>query len=149
MGQVTRKRHAQIHVGSEGDIVDILLPAAALHLSCKALDLVQVTLAESPWIGEQLGVLLESPSWWTVSYELAPTDRKNEYLAAFDLSWALIAIAGPAAMAGIVASGAFGWLFYGVVLAVAAAAGTWLARRRATRMDTSRAPVTLPGALPE
>ena len=91
-----------------------------------------------------LGELLESPSWWTVSYELAPAARKNEYLAAFDLSWALIAIAGPAAMAGIVASGALGWLFYGVALTVAAAAGTWLARHRAARIDASCAPAAPP-----
>jgi MFS family permease len=90
-----------------------------------------------------LGELLESPSWWTVSYELAPADRKNEYLAAFDLTWALIAIAGPAAMAGIVALGATGWLLYGLVLGVAAAAGTWLAQRREARMGHLRSPPAL------
>ncbi len=90
------------------------------------------------------GELLESPSWWTLSYELAPAGRKNEYLAAFDLSWALIAIAGPAAMAGIVALGAAGWLLYSLILAIAAAAGTWLARRRAAQLSATHFPVVLP-----
>ena len=78
-----------------------------------------------------IGELLESPSWWTVSFELAPAGRRNEYLAAFDLSWALVAIAGPAAMAGIVALGSAGWVLYGLVLLLAAAGGTVLIRRRA------------------
>lgn len=79
------------------------------------------------------GELLESPSWWTLSYELTPPDRKNEYMAAFDLSAAAVGIAGAPAMAAIVALGAPGWLLYGVVLLATAAAGRLLAGRRARR----------------
>jgi hypothetical protein len=76
-----------------------------------------------------------------VSYELAPAGRKDEYLAAFDLSWALIGIAGPGAMAGIVALGSRGWLLYGLALLLAAACGTALTHRRFTRMaDAGKVP---------
>jgi MFS family permease len=81
-----------------------------------------------------LGELLESPSWWTLSFELAPAEHRNEYMAAFDLSGASMTIVGPLAMAGIVAIGAPGWLLYGAAMLVTAACGTVIARRRAARM---------------
>jgi MFS family permease len=88
-----------------------------------------------------LGELLESPSWWTVSYELAPARRKDEYLAAFDLSWAVVAIAGPAAMAAVVSLDSLGWLLYGGVLLLAAGFGTTVVQRRAAAMPShSEAP---------
>jgi MFS family permease len=86
-----------------------------------------------------LGELLESPSWWTVSYELAPVALKDEYLAAFDLSWALVTIVGPASMAGIVAFGSTGWVVYGVVLLLAAVCGSALIRRRVGRATKTEA----------
>jgi MFS family permease len=76
------------------------------------------------------GELTESPSWWTLSYKLAPEQRRSEYLSAFDLCWAVVAIAGPAAMVLVVSAGTAGWLGYGLVLVLAAAAGTALARGR-------------------
>jgi hypothetical protein len=81
------------------------------------------------------GELLESPSWWTVSYELSPAGRKDEYLAAFDLSWGVVAIAGPAAMAAVVSLDSLGWLLYGGVLLLAAASGTAVIGRRAGRLS--------------
>ncbi|MEV7010664.1 MFS transporter [Streptosporangium sp. NPDC051022] len=83
------------------------------------------------------GELLESPSWWTISYRLAPAERKNEYLAAFDLSWAMVAIAGPAGAAVLVSQGSAGWIGYAVLLVGAALSGTWLAVRRARRMNVA------------
>jgi protein-S-isoprenylcysteine O-methyltransferase Ste14 len=80
-----------------------------------------------------LGELLESPSWWTLSMQLAPADRKNEYLAAFDLCWALIGIGGPALMTAVVVAGPAGWVGYGIVLLGAAGGAGALATRRAKR----------------
>jgi MFS family permease len=125
------------------------VPAArrGIKVSALAFCVMAVLLALTPWaptpvavalvgaaaVALTFGELLESPSWWTVSYELAPAGRKDEYLAAFDLSWAFIGIAGPGAMAGIVTLGSSGWLLYGLALVLAAACGTALVRRRSTR----------------
>lgn len=92
------------------------------------------------------GEMWESPSWWTVSYELAPPARRNEYLSAFDLSWAVVGILGPAAMAAVVAGGARGWLLYGATLLLAAVVASWLVRTRAARVAAST-PVQPAGAL--
>jgi hypothetical protein len=81
-----------------------------------------------------LGELQESPAWWTLSMSLARPGRTSEYLAAFDLSWALVGIAGPAAMAAVVSAGSVGWLVYGALLPVAGLAGTALAGRRAAHL---------------
>jgi MFS family permease len=115
--------------------------AVLLALTPSAPTSVAVALVGAAAIALTFGELLESPSWWTVSYELAPAGRKDEYLAAFDLSWALIGIAGPGAMAGIVALGSSGWLLYGLALLLAAACGTALTHRRFTRMaDAGKVP---------
>jgi hypothetical protein len=70
------------------------------------------------------GEMLESPAWWTISFELAPAERRTEYLGAFALNYELVAIAGPALMALLVQSGAIGW----GVLAAAFVASTAAAR---------------------
>ncbi|MGE7391101.1 MFS transporter [Streptomyces sp. NPDC004126] len=88
------------------------------------------------------GEMLESPAWWTISYELAPADRKNEYLAAFDLSTGIVSIAGPVAMALVVGADATGWLVYGAVLLAAAGVGALLTGRRARRMGVPAAAAT-------
>jgi MFS family permease len=49
--------------------------------------------------------LTESPSWWSLSYELAPERRRTEYFSAFDLSWAVVGMAGPAEMVPVVSGG--------------------------------------------
>lgn len=84
-----------------------------------------------------VGELLESPSWWTLSFELAPAEHRNEYMAAFDLSGASMTIVGPLAMAGIVAIGAPGWLVYAAAMLVTAACGIVIARSRAARMPVA------------
>ena len=70
-----------------------------------------------------LGEMTESPAWWTLAYELAPPGRSTEYLAAFDLSYALLNIAGPPLLVLVVDHGSTGWLAYaaGVVAALALA----------------------------
>lgn len=79
-----------------------------------------------------IGEMLESPSWWTLSYELAPPARKDEYLAAFDLCFGVMGIVGPMAMALVVAHGAAGWASYAGVLVVALlTAGRLVPRRHA------------------
>jgi MFS family permease len=100
-------------------------------------------------IAATLGEMLESPSWWTLSYELAPDERKNEYLAAFDLSWALVGILGPSIMAGVVSLGGLGWIAFGVALVIASLLATWLAGRRAGRMAGSAAISQTDGKGPE
>ena len=123
------------------------VPAAVrgLRRSALAFGAMAVLVAFAPRAGSGLAVLLlvmaavaltlgeltESPSWWTLSYELAPPERKSEYLSAFDLSWAVVGIAGPAAMVLVVSAGAAGWLGYAAVLVVAAVTAVVLAGERA------------------
>nr|WP_296074926.1 MFS transporter [uncultured Actinoplanes sp.] len=70
-----------------------------------------------------LGEMTESPAWWTLAYEQAPRERTTEYLAAFDLSYALLNIAGPPLLVLVVGHGSTGWAAYaaGVVAALALA----------------------------
>lgn len=109
--------------------------------------IIAVTARASTWLAIPLlllaaisltvGELLESPSWWTLSFELAPAEHRNEYMAAFDLSGASMTIVGPLAMAGIVAIGAPGWLVYAAAMLVTAACGIVIARSRAARMPVA------------
>jgi MFS family permease len=85
-----------------------------------------------------VGEMLESPSWWTISYELAPPARKDEYLAAFDLCYGLMGIVGPMAMALVVAGGALGWAGYAAVLIVALVAAGRLAPHRDAEEATAQ-----------
>ena len=78
-----------------------------------------------------LAELVESPSWWTVSFELAPPSRRDEYLAAFDLSASLVALVGPALLTVVVAAGFFGWIGYGAAAILAAILASAVVRRRA------------------
>ncbi|TDB91387.1 MFS transporter [Actinomadura sp. KC216] len=80
-----------------------------------------------------LGELLESPAFWTLSYELAPADHRSEYMSTFDLNRAGMSIAGPPAMAAVVALGVTGWLLYAAALLAAGYGGAWIASRRTTR----------------
>lgn len=109
--------------------------AGLLALTAHASALVAVGLVGIAALALTLGELLESPSWWTLSMLLAPAERKNEYLAAFDLCWALVGIAGPTLMTVVVSSGSAGWIGYGVVLLGAAGLGGMLATRRVQRFS--------------
>jgi MFS family permease len=113
--------------------IAFLVMAGLVALTAGSSRLLAVPLLLLAALALTLGELLESPSWWTLSYELAPAEHKNEYMAAFDLSGAAMAIVGPVAMAGIVAAGAPGWLLYALAVLLAAICGSFLARRRAAR----------------
>src|SRR5262249_22708125 len=58
--QVTGQRHPQVRVRPQADIVDVLPSAAAFQLLKKAVQLVQVAVAQRPRIGEQLRFLLQA-----------------------------------------------------------------------------------------
>jgi MFS family permease len=130
-------------------ITQVRHAARGIRLAAVAFCVMAALLAVTPWtpalvavgllivvaLALTAGELFESPSWWTLSFELAPADRRTEYLSAFDLSWAVVGIAGPAAMAGVVALGPAGWLLYGCLMVAAAAGGLALVRRRARRLD--------------
>ncbi|WP_194892146.1 MFS transporter [Catenulispora pinisilvae] len=107
--------------------------AGLLALTAHAPALLAVALIGIAALTLTMGELLESPSWWTLSMLLAPANRRNEYLAAFDLCWALVGIFGSALMTVVVSAGPAGWLCYGAALLAAAAAGRLLASRRAAR----------------
>ncbi|HST47608.1 MFS transporter [Jatrophihabitans sp.] len=83
--------------------------------------------------------LWESPSWWTLSFELAPVARRDEYLATFDVSSSLVALVGPAAMTLIVAAGPGGWVAYGVVALLAAGLTSLAVRPRVAIAEPSEA----------
>lgn len=66
------------------------------------------------------GEMYESPAWWTLSFELAPKERSAEYLATFDIAYAIVNIVGPPLAAVIVSHDVTGWIGYAAVLAAAA-----------------------------
>lgn len=108
--------------------------------------LIALTIWTAAWLSVALlllgavaltvGEMLESPSWWTLSYELAPPARKDEYLAAFDLCFGVMGIVGPMAMALVVAGGVAGWAGYAGVLVVALFTAGRLAPRRHAEVAT-------------
>jgi MFS family permease len=79
------------------------------------------------------GEMLESAAWWTVSFELAPAERRAEYLGVFSLNYEIVFIAGPTLMALLVNSGLAGW---GVLAALFLAAA--LAARLLVKGATER-----------
>jgi MFS family permease len=123
----------------------------AIGLSAVAFCVMSAALVLTPHAGVVIGVVLflvvaaaltvgelcESPAWWTVSFKLAPKAQVTEYLSAFDLCWAVVGVAGPAAMAGVVALGPSGWVWYGVLVVLAGAAAVILIRRRAPLFDVA------------
>ena len=128
------KRAATVRAALRGLRLSALAFAAMavlVALTARAPTGVAVLLLAAGAVALTVGELTESPSWWTLSYELAPAERKNEYLAAFDLSWAVVGIAGPVAMVLVVSAGAAGWLVYAAVLAAAATAAGLLVGQRA------------------
>jgi MFS family permease len=70
-----------------------------------------------------MGELWHSAGAWGISFELAPVDRRTEYLAVFNLGTIVQGIVGPPLVTALVLPlGTPGWLMIGVVLMVAAAA---------------------------
>jgi MFS family permease len=74
------------------------------------------------------GEMLESAAWWTVSFELAPADRRSEYLGVFSLNYEIVFIAGPTLMALLVNSGLAGWGVLAALFLAAALAGRLLVK---------------------
>lgn len=107
-----------------------LLIACTTHASA----LTATVLMTAAAIALTFGELYESPAWWTVSYELAPADRRDEYLSAFDMSGSVVGIAGPLLLAGVVALGSLGWVLYAAVFVLAGAAAAALIAHRAARL---------------
>jgi MFS family permease len=109
----------------------------ALAVAPRATTVVSVLLMLMVAVTLTLGELCESPAWWTVAFEFAPETRRTEYLSAFDLCWAIVGVAGPAAMAAVVALGPLGWVLYGAVVALAGFTAVALIRRRETPLVTA------------
>ncbi|MEV4709545.1 MFS transporter [Actinoplanes sp. NPDC049316] len=63
------------------------------------------------------GEMWQSAGSWTVSYDLAPAERRAEYLSAFSLGSTVQSIVGPVLLTSIVVrQGAVGWLGLGALL---------------------------------
>ena len=73
-----------------------------------------------------VGEMLESPAWWTISFELAPAESRTEYLGVFSLNYEIVAILGPALMAVLVEAGTGGWIVLALAFVAAAGLATWL-----------------------
>jgi MFS family permease len=92
------------------------------------------------------GELFQSAGGWSLSYLLAPTRSRAEYLATFNLGTSMQLVLGPMLVTvGIVGNGSFGWLgLAGCFLMAAAAVGplaAGAARRPAlATMDSKRNP---------
>jgi MFS family permease len=108
--------------------------AVLLALSPVASPALATVIVGAAAIAVTFGELLESPSWWTLAYELAPEKQRDQYLASFDLCWGLVGIAGPIAMSAIVALGTLGWAIYGVAMLLAMACAKTLGLRRYATM---------------
>ncbi|MEU1176834.1 MFS transporter [Streptomyces sp. NPDC005820] len=65
------------------------------------------------------GEMTDTSSWWVISIDLAPADRRAEYLTTFDISTPATEIIGPTAMVLVVALGSTGWLAFGALVFVA------------------------------
>jgi MFS family permease len=125
----------------------VAFAAMALLIACTAhaSALAATVLMAAASVALTFGELYESPAWWTVSYELAPADRRDEYLSAFDISSSVVGIAGPVALAGVVALGGLGWVLYAAVFALAGTVALALvARRTSYRGRPAGAPAPAP-----
>jgi MFS family permease len=83
-----------------------------------------------------VGEMLESPAWWTLSYELAPAGRTDEYLAAFDLNFAALNIVGPPVLVLVVYRGWPGWTGYVLGMMAATAVAHAVVRSAAAPVRT-------------
>ena len=76
------------------------------------------------------GELLQSAAGWTISHELAPPQRRSQYLSTFQLGISVQAIAAPWLITRAVFPTAGGWLIFAAVVAVAGIGmGLTVARR--------------------
>ncbi|MCX5408779.1 MFS transporter [Streptomyces sp. NBC_00335] len=65
------------------------------------------------------GEMTDTASWWVISIDLAPADRRAEYLTTFDISTPATEIIGPTSMVLVVALGSTGWLAFGALVLIA------------------------------
>lgn len=130
---VTRARRS-IRLSAAAFLLMSGVLATAAHLD-RWLGLAGIALAA---ILLTAGELLESPAWWTLSFNHAPPAVRSEYLASFDLCWGLVAIAGPPLMVVVVQAGTVGWLGYGAAFVVAGLVGSATSERM---VDHERAEV--------
>ncbi|MEU8927433.1 hypothetical protein AB0D10_42065 [Kitasatospora sp. NPDC048545] len=84
-----------------------------------------------------VGENLHAVAGWQLSFDLAPADRRTEYMAVFNLGLGLQNVVGPALMTSLVlGAGPTGWLLLATLFT-----GSALACRAA---GTQRAPLPLP-----
>ncbi|MDT3442556.1 hypothetical protein [Pseudofrankia sp. BMG5.37] len=85
-----------------------------------------------------LGEITQVGSAWTVSFTIAPPDRRNAYLAAFSLGRAFSRAVGPLLMTGaVLALGRAGWLTLAAVFALAAVAPLLVTKQSALTSSTA------------
>jgi MFS family permease len=107
----------------------------ALFASAGVLDAVTASIAiVAGAVALTWGEMLESAAWWTVSFELAPEDRRSEYLGVFALNYEIVFIVGPTLMAVLVASGPAGWGVLAALFLTAAVIASSLAESAASRL---------------
>jgi MFS family permease len=58
------------------------------------------------------GEMLESPSWWTLSFDLAPQSVRAKYMATFDMGASLTTVIGPSLIVTVISYGPMGWLAF-------------------------------------
>lgn len=134
-------------------VSDVTSALAGLRTSTFAFCTMAITIAVTALVSRPLAVVLmfaaavlltigemfESSSWWTISFELSPENRRSEYLAAFDLCWGIVSVLGPSLMAAVVAFGTRGWLAYGAALLIVSLAAQSIVKRRQVILERSPA----------
>jgi MFS family permease len=101
----------------------LCLAAASLGLAAAPAHSVPVTVAifTGAIVLLTIGEVTQVGSAWTLSFAIAPPERRNAYLAAFSMGRALSRATGPLLMTGVVlALGDFGWIALAVVFTAAA-----------------------------
>ncbi|MEV4628242.1 MFS transporter [Micromonospora sp. NPDC049523] len=86
-----------------------------------------------------LGELWHSAGAWGISFELAPPDRRTEYLAVFNLGTIVQGIVGPTLVTALVLPhGGWGWLLLGTALLLVAVTVPAVVRRATPPLDARR-----------
>ena len=115
-------------MGSSGPSLRSVRAASALDPITASVAIVAGAVALT-W-----GEVLESAAWWTVSFELAPADRRQEYLGVFSLNYEILIIAGPTLMAVLVNVGVAGWGVLAALFLAAAIAARLLVEGAVSRL---------------
>jgi len=118
--------------------------AAALAACCLLLGLsagagvmVATVLVLAAVVLLTAGEMWQSAGSWGVSYELAPAERRAEYLSVFSLGSTAQSIVGPALLTTVVMPhGTLGWLGLGVLLLGTGLVLPVVVARAATQVDS-------------